>query len=559
MGRQVMAEPVEFTFDGRPLAARAGLTLAAALTDAGIRGFREGPGGMKRGLFCGIGVCQDCLVEVDGRPNRRACMTKAENGMAVRTQPARPELKEPYRARRDPVADAPEVLVVGGGAGGLSAAIAAADAGADVLLLDERMVAGGQYFKQRGDDAEALDPQQAEGAALRRRAEASGARLLDGAEVWGAFAGPAVYATWQDGAVVIRPKTLIVATGAYERPRFVPGWDLPGVMTTGAAQTLWRSYGILPGRRVAILGNGPLNLQVANELRRGGAEIVGVAEAASSPWGKLRTAAAMLTAAPRLTMAGLATTLALLRSGVPVRYGAAVSMIESVDGELSVQLNGAGTSRRWTADAVCMNYGFYPQNEILRLLGAAFDYDAARAQLICRRSATCETTVPGLFAVGDCAGMGGALAAAEEGGIAGRAAAAAARGRPVPVNAMAHRRLARHRRFQRALWMLFAASPQRYDDIGAETLLCRCEGLRKADIDGPATQSGVEIGNVKRATRAGMGRCQGRYCAQVLAPHIASSHGRPIDEVAFFAPRVPIKPVEIADILAAKEAADAET
>ena len=82
----------------------------------------------------------------------------------------------------------------------------------------------------------------------------SGARLLDSAEVWGAFEGPVLYATRKGAAVVVRPKTLIVAMGAYERPRFVPGWDLPGVMTTGAAQTLWRSYGTLPGRRVAVLG-----------------------------------------------------------------------------------------------------------------------------------------------------------------------------------------------------------------------------------------------------------------------------------------------------------------
>lgn len=554
-----MAEPVEFTFDGRPLTTRSGLTLAAALTDAGIRGFREGPGDTPRGLFCGMGVCQDCLVEVDDRPNRRACMTKAESGMVVRTQPARPELKEQNRARRDPVVEAPDVLVAGGGAGGLSAAIAAAESGADVLLLDERTVAGGQYFKQRGDGAAALDWQQAAGAAFRKKAEASGARLLDGAEIWGAFDGPVVYATQQGAAVVIRPKTLIVAAGAYERPRFVPGWDLPGVMTTGAAQTLWRSYGTLPGRRVAVVGNGPLNLQVADELRRGGAEIVGVAEAASAPWWKIRAAVAMLVAAPRLTLTGLATTLALLRRGIPVRYGAAVYLIESVDGGLSVQLSGAGAPKRWTADVVCMNYGFHPQNEILRLLGAGFDYAAAPGQLICRRSADCETTVPGLYAVGDCAGMGGAPAAVEEGEIAGRAAAATALGSSVPAAVAAHRRLARHRRFQRALWTLFAAPPQRYEDIAAEALLCRCEGLRKAEIDGPAAEPGAEIGNVKRATRVGMGRCQGRYCAQVLAPHIATSQGRPVDERAFFAPRVPIKPVEIADILAAEEADSAGT
>jgi hypothetical protein len=72
----------------------------------------------------------------------------------------------------------------------------------------------------------------------------------------------------------------VVATGAYERAWPVPGWELPGVMTTGAAQTMWRTARRLPGQRVLIAGNGPLNLQLAAELRGGGAEVVAVVEAA---------------------------------------------------------------------------------------------------------------------------------------------------------------------------------------------------------------------------------------------------------------------------------------
>ncbi|MGI9416863.1 MAG: FAD-dependent oxidoreductase, partial [Geminicoccaceae bacterium] len=177
-----------------------------------------------------------------------------------------------------------------------------------------------------------------------------------------------------------------------------------------------------------------------------------------------------------------------------------------------------------------------------------------RAQLVCRRSDACETTVPDLFAVGDCCGMGGAPAAMAEGRIAGRAAAARALGREVGVDTVDLRQLARHRRFQKALWTLFAAVPQGFDDIAGEAPVCRCEGLSRSEIDGPASEPGIEIGGVKRATRAGMGRCQGRYCAQVLAPRMAAALGRPVDERAFFAPRVPIKPVEISAILAAEEA-----
>ncbi|MCB1493008.1 MAG: FAD-dependent oxidoreductase [Rhodobiaceae bacterium] len=549
-----MSDTLTFTFDGRTITARPGQSLAAALTDAGILALREGPDETPRGIFCGMGVCQDCLVEVDGRPNRRACMTKADSGQTVRTQSARPALEARPASDISPETATPDVLVIGGGAGGLSAAIAAANAGADVLVLDERKVPGGQFFKQRGDGKPPLDRQQADGAALFRRMRESGARLLDACEVWGAFEGPVIYADRDGSPVIVRPKALVVATGAYERPRFIPGWDLPGVMTTGAAQTLWRSYGSLPGKRVAVFGNGPLNFQVADELQSGGAKIVAVAEAAASASSSPGEALAMALASPELSARGLATIARLRRNGVTIRYRTVPTRIEAVDGGLQVTLEDAsGRTTRLHADAVCMNFGFHPQNEILRLLGAGFDYDARRGQLICRRTGNYETTVAGVFAIGDCCGLGGAPAAQEEGTIAGEAAAAMALGRATSPDAAAQARLARHRRFQKALWAVFAAPVQTYAEIAPEALVCRCEGITRADMDGPASEPGIEIGGVKRATRAGMGRCQGRYCAHVLAPRMADALGRPMDERGYFAPRVPVRPIAISAVMAAEE------
>ena len=201
-----------------------------------------------------------------------------------------------------------------------------------------------------------------------------------------------------------------------------------------------------------------------------------------------------------------------------------------------------------------MNYGFQPQNEILRLLGAEFAYEEQRGQLICRRNADCETTVKGIFAVGDCSGMGGAPAAVVEGQIAGRAAAARVLGQKTGASPGATLRIWRHRTFQSALWRVFEASRQGYADIAEDTLLCRCEAVTRGEIDAPSQEPGAEIGGVKRATRTGMGRCQGRYCSHVLAKHMALAQGRPVDERAFFAPRVPIKPVSVASVLAAQEA-----
>ena len=547
-----MTDTVVFRFDGKEITAPTGVSLAAALTAAGIRSFREGPGGSKRGMFCGMGVCQECLVDVDGHPNQRACMTKVASDLTVRTQTARPTLTAPSQVPHEPLIEAPDILVVGGGVGGLSAAIAAVQQGVRVLLVDERATPGGQFYKQASAGFSVLDKQQSDGAALLDEAVQGGVRLLDETEIWGAFTGPEIYATRRSQAVIIRPRVLIVATGAYEQPRFVPGWQLPGVMTTGAAQTLWRSYRTLPGRRIALFGNGPLNLQVADELRSGGAEVLLVGEEAPAPWTRPVAALQMFMTSPGLARDGLSMLRRLQRSGVPVRFKTVLSRVEPVDGGLRATADGAGGEV--IVDAVCMNYGFQPQNEILRLLGADFSYSDRHGQLSCRRSEYFETTVEGIFAVGDCCGLGGAPAAGVEGQVAGRAAAARVLGRQLVPIAGAARRLRQHRAFQAALWRLFEARGQGYDDIAPETLICRCESVTRSEIDSPAEEPGAEIGGVKRATRAGMGRCQGRYCAHVLAKHMALVRGKRVDESAYFAPRVPIKPVPVASVLAAQEA-----
>jgi NADPH-dependent 2,4-dienoyl-CoA reductase/sulfur reductase-like enzyme len=541
-----------FTFDGQAVAFRPGQSLAAALAEAGQRGLRRTVSGGERGMFCGMGVCQDCLVKVDGQPNRRACMTPAAPGLEVQTQVALAPLSTGAPTPPPPARHiAPDVLVIGGGAGGLNAAIAAAGAGASVVLLDERKVPGGQYFKQAAGEAAPLDTQQAEGADLVARARASGAEILGEVEVWGAFDGPLILAEHRGGALVARPGRLIVATGAYERPRIVPGWTLPGVMTTGAAQTLWRSYRSLPGRRVAVCGSGPLNLQVALELAEGGAEVALVAEAAPAPWERPGAALALAAAGPALAAKGMGLLSGLRRRGIPVRHRTRLLRVDR-DGEAlrATFRDGAGQDRAVAVDALCMNEGFEPQNEILRLLGAEMTLDARFGQLRCARDSAMQTSVPAVYAVGDCAGLGGAPAATAEGRIAGLAAA----GAPVPERLRAE--LEGHRRFQSRLWSLYRPGPPSLQDLPDDTIVCRCEEVTFGQIRAGLADRPAHAGTLKRATRLGMGRCQGRYCAAVAARLVAEANGAPLTDRSLFAPRVPVKPVAIAAILAAQEALD---
>ena len=525
-----LEQAVTISFEGQPITARRGETLAAALTAAGIRDLRETAEGERRGIFCGMGVCQECLVNVDGVAAVRACMTTIERPVAVTRQGPLASLR-PSAASTVIIHEtrAPDILVIGAGAAGLQAAIHAARAGARVLIIDERAKPGGQFYKQPvSPDRRFADAQFAAGAALIAAADHPNVAWLANAEVWGAFP-PCDFRIRAPGlSIRCTPRRAIIATGACERPWAVPGWTLPGVMTAGAAQTLLRSYRVLAGRRVLIAGNGPLNFQVAAELAKAGAEVVAVAEQSARPGiAQTLAAARMLVHSPALTIKGLALLRQLQRRNIPVLYRHRLASVEASGGGLRARLTGAGEVS-FEADAVILGYGFQPSQELM----AALQCEPAVGPG--------QTSAPGISAAGDCTGLGGAQAAEAQGIIAGLAAAASL-GFEIDAGLvrMAERQLKCHRAFQKALWTVFAVDPLSAPSPG--TIICRCEGLTQSALSAGREAGYQDINALKRLTRAGMGRCQGRYCRAPMQESQASPAG--------FTVRPPVKPVRIGEIV----------
>jgi NADPH-dependent 2,4-dienoyl-CoA reductase/sulfur reductase-like enzyme len=565
---------VTFMHEGRAVQARPGETIAAALVAAGVKQLRQTAAGEPRGLFCGMGACQDCLVEIEGRGAQRACMTKVEAGLRV-TSCCDPLERAPAGGRTDaaPEPVETEVLVIGAGAAGLAAAFAAGEMGARVLLADERPAAGGQYYKQpvanAGFERELDDAQFAGGRRLLERVDAvsvergGGVRTLSGTTVMGAFGPRDVVLSTPAGPLHVTPARIVVATGAYERARPAPGWTLPGVMTTGAAQTLLRSYRVLPGRRVLIAGNGPLNWQVALELKRAGAEVVALAEAAPVPGpGAAGALLDMALGARELLRQGIRYRAELRLLGIPLLQPRLLLEVTEADQGLRAGLAKDGEPAEvFEVDAVLMGYGFEPQNEILRALGCRHAFDAQHGHLRTATLADCRTSIEAVYAAGDCTGLGGAPAAEAEGLIAGHAAAASLGKNASPrlerEVAQARRSLRGHRRFQRGLWRLFACDLSLTAGARADTIVCRCESVTLAGLEAAARTGDSAIGSVKRATRAGMGRCQGRCCGPVIRELLARGSGRVPDELASWAPRPPAKPMAIADIASLRLPEDA--
>jgi NAD(P)H-nitrite reductase large subunit len=262
----------------------------------------------------------------------------------------------------------------------------------------------------------------------------------------------------------------------------------------------------------------------------------------------------MLTSAPDLAWRGRGYLAELRRRGIALLNRHVIARVDRAGDHLKAHVTPwpSDGGRSYEVDAVCVGYGFMPSNEILRALGCRHAFDPARGHLVTERDGEGLTSVPHVSAIGDCRGLGGALAAEAEGVIAGLAAArslgfAPATGQERAV-ARARAQLHRQRRFQAGLWELFRAPRLLTELAGPETVICRCEDLTLADIQA-GFESAHSIGAVKRATRAGMGRCQGRYCGPVLAAVAAARQALPLDEAAHWAPRPPVKPIRIADVV----------
>ena len=309
-----------------------------------------------------------------------------------------------------------------------------------------------------------------------------------------------------------------------------------------------------------VAGNGPLNLQVAAELVKAGAQVAAVVES-GRPFAPRRLpagAAAFLTM-PSLMLQGLGYLATLRRAGVPILYNHAVAGIEGETAVRGVRVAAVGadgrlaaTSRLIAAVSVGLGYGFLPQAEISRQLGIEHDWDAAGLGYVrARRDADGRTSLPGVFVAGEAGGIGGAQIAMAQGALAGMAAA---RHCGYLTNAPAagpwHRQLSRHRSFQRRLWAAFSSPLVPLAGVAPDTVLCRCEDVTVGEVTACLSQTGADLGAVKRQTRAGMGRCQGRYCAASLRHLLAgSAAGSPLDLPA---PQLPIKPVPLAAIAVEK-------
>ena len=555
------SKPVVFQFEGEPVQAFEGDSIASALYAAGVRIFsRSFKYHRPRGLTCVAGRCPNCLMTVDGVPNVRACVEPARDGAVVSGQNAWPSLerdalsvmdrfgwampvgfyyKSLYRPRllwkaASPVirrvaglgsvnVDAPsgavyghrnqhaEVAVVGGGPAGMSAALAASDAGVRVVLVDDQPALGGslRYDLRAYPDGLGYETAQELAVTVQSR---SNIEVLTGATAFGLYEGNLLGVHQGSRLIKLRAGSVVAATGAYEQPLVYDRNDLPGTFLSSGLRRLMHLYRLRPGTAALVATTNDEGYRAALDLLNAGVRVVALAD--SRP-----RFPHDLDAATELRSRGI---LVLPSHGLVRAEGA-----RHVEGAVVSRMDGGRLTteeREFDCDLVCVSGGFAPAGALLAQDGAEFAFDASIGESV-------PAKLPeGLFAAGSVTGADGLDDVLRQGREAGMAAAAGGRGPSISASPKVP---------AGAAPAPAAVAP------GSRGFVCICEDVTSKDVVTAIGEGFTDIQTLKRYSTVTMGPCQGKMCHRALASLCASETGQPPDIVGATTQRPPLQPVPL--------------
>ncbi len=311
-----------------------------------------------------------------------------------------------------------DLIIVGAGPSGLSAAIEAAKRGLEVVVFDENEKPGGQLFKQihkffGSKEHRAKVRGFVIGEQLLDEASKAGVNVVLNATVIGLYQDHEVVVKIDNEVAHFKGDAIVIATGAAENMVTFDGWTLPGVIGAGAAQTMMNLHGVRPGNKILMLGSGNVGLVVSFQLMQCGCEVV-----------------ALVDAAPRVGGYGVHAS-KVARTGVPFYLSHTIVKAEGescVTGVTIAEVDDhfqfiPGTEKHFDVDTICLAVGLSPMSQLLKMAGAKMEDNPKRGGQVPICDEYGRTSLPGVFVAGDVSGIEEASSAMIEGRMAGVAAA----------------------------------------------------------------------------------------------------------------------------------------
>jgi NADPH-dependent 2,4-dienoyl-CoA reductase/sulfur reductase-like enzyme len=448
-----------------------------------------------------------------------------------------------------------DIIILGAGPAGMAAARTAAEAGADVHLIDEQTTGGGQIYraiKNAGDDRIALlGPAYKAGMVLVEGLAHNNIHHHPGATIWRVDDDGMVCFSVAQKAQQIRGRHVIIATGALERAMPIPGWTLPGVLTVGAAQILVKTSGVAVEGAI-LAGSGPLLYLVAAQLIRAGCPPKALVE--TQNYQNYLAASRHIKGAFRNLWAlaeGWSLLREIRRAGIPRYTGASALRVLGSDRATGMSFASGGQQHQIDSETVLLHAGVVPNTQISRSLRLDHLWDKRQYCFSPRVDEWGSTSRPLFSVAGDGGGIGGAKAAAEQGHLAALFVLVKLElmgiGDAQTKSAIHRSILARELAIRPFLDALYAPAKEIRQPAN-NTIICRCEEVTAGEIRAHAKSGCLGPNQAKAFSRAGMGPCQGRYCGQTVTEILAAENGLTPQQTGAYRIRAPIKPISLGEL-----------
>jgi hydrogen cyanide synthase HcnB len=440
------------------------------------------------------------------------------------------------------------ILIIGAGPAGMKAALTLHAHGHTPTIIDEAPASGGQIFRRQpegfrrsrrilyGFDARRAGSLHAQFDAIVGKID-----YRPHTVVWDVTSDHVfTFDERRQCAERIDFDRLILATGATDRTIPIAGWTLPGVFTLGGAQICLKYQGCAIGRRVVFMGTGPLLYLVAYQYLKAGAKVAAVLDT-SSLTDQIGATAALL-ADSRTFAKGLYFVARIALAGVPIIRGITPIAMAGEAHVEAVRYKAGGREVEIPCDAVAFGFGLRSETQLHDLAGLTFHYDHAQAQWLPDVDADGRCAIPGLYVCGDGAGIRGADACAIDGELAAWLLLEDIGQRTDTARcAVLRRRLRKSAVFRSGIERAFPFPHHLEKTIPNDTIVCRCEAVSAGQIRQTVRDLGaIDINRAKAFSRAGMGRCQGRFCGLTAASLVAAENGT---DGGRFRCQPPIKPI----------------
>jgi len=455
-----------------------------------------------------------------------------------------------------------ELLIIGAGPAGMSAACEAAHNGVEVCVIDDQSEPGGQIYRNASNttakQVQVLGKEYHQGKKLIDQFISYGGEYYSNASVWHLDSSNQISVIQAGKSYLISAKNLVIASGAQERAMAIPGWELPGVMYAGAGQVLLKSSGMVPSGELVLAGTGPLLLLLASQYLRAGVKIKAILDT-TPKWRIIKSLDKLFTGIEgyRYLIKGAGLLRHIQASKVPYYKhvkGLSAAGTDQVNKVSFVSATKSGckvSNISIKVDTLLLHQGIIPNTRLSRAAQCQTAWDAQQScwTVVTNEYGLCRQNT---YVIGDGARIKGAVASQIQGRLCGLHVSENLRKIAPQDWKVLHVDLLNKLRKENVIRPFLDAVyqpseayliPQK-DDV----IVCRCEEVTLSDI-----QAAVRLGcqgpnQVKLFTRCGMGPCQGAQCSSTLSHIVAKQTEIPMEEVGELRVRSPLSPITLGQI-----------